>query len=373
MLNVGFYAQRPLSMIELRIAVAIEWPSPMAVVPTYSAEAILGACSNLLTETDGFVRPIHYSVREFFTSPSQREIHNIYAHLNLGVDPSEVEFAHPPQIEYDHIRKNICFETNQCEAEIAIACVSYLTSENVLADLYRGPGHFRHQLETRAEKNQLLRYCSIHFDNHIQNMQESTITIVNALDYFLSIRNDAFAAILQIRSVKPAGYYYNIERPLRQVDAMAMIYSTALFSLPHLQKSRWMKKEASKSLLHPATTGGLLDPIEHLIKSGISVDAKDENGVTALYYASKNGHYDICQLFLQNSLNVNALGGTYGCALQAASAEGHENIVQLLLAKGADVNLTGGHYGCALQAASVKGHENIVQLLLAEGADSPRN
>ncbi len=187
-------------MIELRISVAIEWSSSMAVVPTYSAEAILGSCSNLLTETDGFVRPIHYSVREFLTSPSQREIDNIYAYLILGVDPSEAGFAHPTQIECDHTRKKICFATNQCEAEIAIACVSYLTSENVLADLYEGPSIDSIELDRRAERNQLLRYCSIHSDKHIQNVQESTITIVNALDYFLSIRADAFAAILQIRS-----------------------------------------------------------------------------------------------------------------------------------------------------------------------------
>ena len=134
-----FYAQRPLSMAELRVAVAIEWPSPKTVVPKYNAEAILGSCSNLLIEIDNFVRPIHYSVREFFTNPSQREIDSIYAYLILDVDPSKVGFAHPPQTECDRIRKNICFETDQCEAEIAIACVSYLTSGDVLANLSRGP------------------------------------------------------------------------------------------------------------------------------------------------------------------------------------------------------------------------------------------
>ena len=118
-------------------------------------------------EIDDFVRPIHYSVWEFFTSPSQLEIDSIYAHLLFGVDASQVGFAHPPQIECDYIRKNICFESDQCEAEIIIACVSYLTSEDVLADLSAGPCQFKYNLENRIRGNELLRYCSTHFDKHI--------------------------------------------------------------------------------------------------------------------------------------------------------------------------------------------------------------
>ena len=298
-----FYAQRPLSMTELRVAVAIEWPSPKTVVPKYNAEAILGSCSNLLIEIDKFVRPIHYSVREFFTSPSQREINNIYAHLILDVDPNKVGFAHPPQTEYNRIRKNICFETDQCEAEIAIACVSYLTSGDVLANLSRGPSKYQFELGDRIKGNELLRYCSTHFDKHTQNVQEPTIDILNVLDYFLSIDTKALATILQIRSVN--NYYYNeLESYSWQVDAIAIIYSTALFTLPHMRKSKWMEQQAYKSLLHYAATGGLLDAIEHLILSGVSFNAKDKNGVMALCYASENGYYDICELFLQNSVDI---------------------------------------------------------------------
>lgn len=271
-----FYAQRPLSMTELRVAVAIEWPSPKAVAPKYSAEAILGSCSNLLMEIVNFVRPIHYSVREFFTSPSQREIDYIYAHLILDVDPSKVGFARPLQIQCDHIRKNICFETDQCETEIAIACVSYLTSEDVLANLSDGPFQFQIQLRLRIQEIELLRYCATQFDKHTQNVQEPTVNILNALDHFLSIDTKALAAILQIRSMNRNSDFGKLESFFWQVDAMTIIYSTALFTLPHLRNCKWIKQEAHKSLLHYAATGGLLDAVEHLIISGISVDAKED-------------------------------------------------------------------------------------------------
>ena len=252
-------------------------------------------------EIDGFVRPIHYSVQEFLTNPSQQEIDDIYAQLILDVDPSKVGFAHPPQIECDHICKNICFDTDECEAEIAITCISYLSSEDVLIDLSQGPTKQEWQLERRIKKEGLLRYCSTHFDKHTQNMQKPRTKIPDALDYFLSIDNKALAAILQIRSTNIVNTDDPLDSYFWQVDTKAIIYSTALFTMPHLRKSKRMKQEAHKSLLHYAATGGLFDAVEHLITSGISVNVKDKKGIMALYYASENGHYDICQLFLQNS------------------------------------------------------------------------
>lgn len=45
--------------------------------PIYETEATFGSCSNLLMKERGRVRPIHYSVREFFTKP-----------LPVGISPT---------------------------------------------------------------------------------------------------------------------------------------------------------------------------------------------------------------------------------------------------------------------------------------------
>ena len=122
-----FYAQRPLPMKELQLAVSIEWSQKTnRISPTYNAETILESCSNLLVVADQRVRPIHYSVREFLTSPSQREINYIHADLILASDLSKGGFTNPSQSESDHIRENICFEKDQSEAEIASACLNIL-------------------------------------------------------------------------------------------------------------------------------------------------------------------------------------------------------------------------------------------------------
>ncbi|THW69586.1 hypothetical protein D6D18_10540, partial [Aureobasidium pullulans] len=83
--------------------------------------------------------------------------------------------------------------------------------------------------------------------------------------------------------------------------------------------------------------------LEHyLAKPGTDVEAKDEEGRSALYWASELGHEKIARMLLEKGADVNAQGEWYGNALQAASAEGHNKTVQLLLDKGADVNAQGG-------------------------------
>lgn len=94
-----FYAQRPHSMMALRLAVSIEYLQRAPISPMYNAETILESCSNLLVEVDGYVRPIHYSVREFLTSPSQREISYIHADLIRAMDPSTNGFTNPSRPE----------------------------------------------------------------------------------------------------------------------------------------------------------------------------------------------------------------------------------------------------------------------------------
>jgi ankyrin repeat protein len=110
--------------------------------------------------------------------------------------------------------------------------------------------------------------------------------------------------------------------------------------------------------------------LDHFLdETGMDVDAKAEDGRTALYWASELGHDKIVQMLLDRGAEVNAQGGMYGNVLYAASAEGHDKVVQMLLDRGADVNAQDGHYGNALQAASVSGHGKIVQMLLDRGAD----
>jgi ankyrin repeat protein len=111
--------------------------------------------------------------------------------------------------------------------------------------------------------------------------------------------------------------------------------------------------------------------LDHFLdRMGMDIDARDQDGRTALYWASILGHDKIVQMLLDTGADANGQSGWCGSALQAASAGGYDMIVQTLLDKGADVNGQGGWYGNALQVASAGGHDKIVQTLLDKGADA---
>ena len=64
------HAKRPLSAPELQDAVATESPCRNREdLELDEVNVILKACANLIVEEDDIIRPIHYSVQEFFTNP----------------------------------------------------------------------------------------------------------------------------------------------------------------------------------------------------------------------------------------------------------------------------------------------------------------
>ncbi len=89
----AFYARRPPSMVELRFAAAIEWPLQNERPAIYKAELILESCANLLIEENECVRPIHSSVREFFTNVSDNGVGHTDKELFLEASQIEAEVA----------------------------------------------------------------------------------------------------------------------------------------------------------------------------------------------------------------------------------------------------------------------------------------
>ncbi|KAF7334582.1 Ankyrin [Mycena venus] len=121
--------------------------------------------------------------------------------------------------------------------------------------------------------------------------------------------------------------------------------------------------------LQAASLGGNPAMVQMLLENGADVNARWGDCGNALQAASTTGSEIIVSLLLDNGADVNALGGEYGSALHAASFTGNENVLQLLLERGAQINTPIGQYGSALQAASSAGWEAIVRLLLVNGAD----
>jgi ankyrin repeat protein len=129
------------------------------------------------------------------------------------------------------------------------------------------------------------------------------------------------------------------------------------------------RTDKGRTPLECAGAGGHAEVVKLLLEIGVEVNQKTGESGSALQSAALHGRWVTVKLLLDNGADVHAQGGVYGNVLQAAAYGGREAVVKLLLDQGADINAQGGDYGNALQAAAFNGSDAVVKLLLDQGAD----
>jgi ankyrin repeat protein len=302
---------------------------------------ILEACGNLLEEASGAIRPIHYTVQEFFT-PAVRGM---------------------PQ----HPMRTQLLDSESVHKQLSSACLQYI---HLVA--FNRPAWTDFTLYERLRDNSLAGYACQSFDYHVSNCDQIPFNVVHQLERLFQHDSAYLAAILQIKILPDDYKLIDIRQRFNDMNFLVtpstIVYSTSLYNIPTLSQ-QWIDQTPPIYALHLAASVGLTGAVIRLLKGGCEFDEKDRSGSTPLYYASLNGHLEILRSLLNEDADVNAQGGQYGYVLQAASAGGHEQVVKTLLDKGAEVNAQGGHYGNALQSASLRGHEQVVKTLLDEGAE----
>lgn len=128
------------------------------------------------------------------------------------------------------------------------------------------------------------------------------------------------------------------------------------------------KKTVQLSLIDACYDGDMAR-LESLLDAGIDINARNNDGVTALAYASDRGHTDIVKKLLANNADANVRSNIGSTPLMNAAYTGHVKIVNLLIASGADVNAKSVNGTTALMNAAAHGFVEIVEILLANDAD----
>jgi len=145
--------------------------------------------------------------------------------------------------------------------------------------------------------------------------------------------------------------------------------------LMRYRETQWFEAdEGGYTALMYAVRFGTVDEVKGLISAGSDVNAKDNNGWTALLMASSSGTYDwtdinILEALISAGADVNAKTEYGYTALGFASMEGNEDLVKMLLSAGADVNGRGSCFSTALMEAVSQERTGTVKILLAAGAD----
>ena len=121
-------------------------------------------------------------------------------------------------------------------------------------------------------------------------------------------------------------------------------------------------------VLTSAAASGDLAKVRNALSSGVSVNARDERGRTALLSAAAAGHLDVVQALIDAKADVNATDSSGLSPLIAATQRADPDMARVLLAAGADPNLIHRGFGTALEVAERNGDQALVALLRAHGA-----
>lgn len=113
-----------------------------------------------------------------------------------------------------------------------------------------------------------------------------------------------------------------------------------------------------KTPLMKAASVGSLSMVEILLSKGAAVNAKREDGTTALIFAASGGHLAVVQKLLTAGADIHARNTEQG-ALGASLLQGHREVAEFLWSAGAQLNLS---------EAAACGLTDEVRALLAAGA-----
>ncbi len=92
------------------------------------------------------------------------------------------------------------------------------------------------------------------------------------------------------------------------------------------------------TFLHFAAREGQVPICRQLMRSGLLVNAMDEDASTPLCRAASYGHPGAVRVLLEHGALVDGVDVTIRSSLVAASPDGHAEVVRLLITAGADVN-----------------------------------
>lgn len=118
-----------------------------------------------------------------------------------------------------------------------------------------------------------------------------------------------------------------------------------------------------------AALEGHMDIARFLLEKGAAIDARRDDGRTALMEFSRTGRSNMVSILLNGGADVDMQDECGASALTLAAETGHVKVVQMLVNSGADVNAQDCFGLTALMRAAKKGDVSIAEILLEKGAN----
>jgi ankyrin repeat protein len=264
--------------------------------------------------------------------PDEELFSSLCAGLVIVDQQNNVRFVHYTAQEYFESIRMARFPTGQ--AQIAKTCLAYLSFETFAGGYCLSD----EEMDIRLQKNPLLRYASENWGHHARGDPEP-LMMGQILEFLAQpSRVSCFVQAMQVSEYRTRGYS---QRPPKSVPGLC---AAAFF--------------------------GLTESVGQLLLNGADVNAKADNGESALHWATRNGQVAVVQQLLDHGADVNGKSNIGDIALHMAARAGHKAVVRLLLEHRADIAGKDADGWEPLRWAAWSGHESVVQLLIEHGADA---
>ena len=301
------FALRPLTVIELQHALAVELDDPELDEENLpDANERIASCAGLVVvdEESEVIRLVHYTTQEYF----------------------------------ERVWECRSIECHTCIATICLAYLSFGDHAQVAAQI-----EDKRRVSTRPRTDAgptfalwfgnypLLKYSATYWTQHATGMSLESMKST-AVKFLLS--------------------------PSR------LNVASELLSWMHMGTR--INTPSRVIALQFAAGFGSKELVEVLLNTGLAADAKGDRGLTPLQCATERGDEAICRLLLnRNDVDVNSISEESTSPLRLAASFGHDRIVKLLLAH-PNIDVSGrSEYYTPLYSAAYHGNDGIVSMLLA--------
>jgi hypothetical protein len=330
-----FYAARPLTVIEMQNALAVEYGDTCLDddgIP--NRDLLVSVCAGMvmINDNSGTISFVHYTAQEYFQRSGQR----LLGHANR---------------------------------DIAATCLTYLHFDNF--SCYTIKATNQDAFLALLQNNPLLSYAAQHWGDHLRQASDEE---TNEQAFELLKDRDKVHCITWLKEYADnlvKGTYF---RPRTQVSGLTLASSFGLTivasTLISSDSSSLHERDSNgQTALHHAVENGHTDTAALLLDMGAEINSRDVTGSSPLHQASTRADEKTAKLLILGGAHVNAVDGYNATPLYRAAEAGDEAVTRLLLNANADLFVSNSYLQTALHRAADRGHLAIVDLLLKHGAD----
>jgi ankyrin repeat protein len=371
MLQWILFAERPLTMEELRIAVTMNrYPGK------YSSETEIEKSVTM----EMFKRQIESYCGGLVAFVSQKATEGTPPYQYQGIEPTGnvtvVQLVHKSAKDFllenpkdwflveDVVSRN----WEPAHLQLAETCLAYLCFDAFLD----GPTtdtdwqNVSELYHDRLQRHHLLKYAASYWPKHLNMAPESIKAAWQPLHEF--IKNTQKASLsFQVAAIElHLGIFGGTEllhliSELGHEAVMKLLLEEGDADLEFEDNDSWTP-------LSRAARNGNEAIVKLLIEKGANLESKGKYGYTPLWRAAYDEHEAVVRLLVEKGANLEC-EDIYGLTLlsQAAGDE-HETVVKLLVKNGANLESKDSYGWTPLSRAANSGHEAIVKLLVEKGA-----